>query len=66
MYKFQKVTLEPLYETWLKFKKNLTSVPNNRIMRRNFLKIFNRALNVNTKIVDNTIIGGAFVSLHKD
>lgn len=38
-------------------------VPIHRIPRRNFLEIFYKVLNANTKFFSNTIIGEAFMSL---
>lgn len=39
-------------------------MPNHRILERNLLKRFYKALNANTKAISDTIFGGDFMSLH--
>lgn len=39
------------------------NVLNHRIIGTNFLEIFYRTLNVSTKAITNTILGGEFMSL---
>lgn len=42
------VALESLYETYLRFKKNLQSVPKHKMAGTNLIEILYRALNANT------------------
>lgn len=46
------------------FKKKLINVPNSRVSGRKLLKICDRALDTNTKVVAATITGGDFICLH--
>ena len=39
-------------------------VPNHKILGKTLVEIFYRALNVSSKVVENIIIGGAFMGLH--
>lgn len=64
IYNFSQLHSEELYETLLRFKKKLMNVPNHRNSRRNFLEIFYKTININTKAMAGTITGEVSMNLY--
>lgn len=66
IYKFRQLPAESLYKAWFRFKKKQSMVPNHKIRASNLLEIFYNSLNVSSRVMADTILGGAFMRLWWD